>query len=97
MTVSDRITHLRQGFRLRQDYGGTSREHREIELRMTPAVASAYAKAMADKKAMAGKIDEYDLRKTGKQWLSFWVLFFFPVSCDNLGLYVRGDQLVVAQ
>ena len=30
--------------------------HREIELRMTPAVAEA----------MAGKIDEYDLRKAGK-------------------------------
>ena len=62
--------------------------HEEIELRMTPAVASAYAKAMADKKAMAGKIDEYDLRKTGKQWLLLWVLFFFLVSGDNLGLYV---------
>ena len=49
---------------------------------MTPAVASAYAKAMA------GKIDEYDLRKTGKQWCLFWLLFFFLVSGDNLGLYV---------
>jgi hypothetical protein len=54
MTVSDKITHLRQGFRLRQDYGGTSREHREIELRMTPAVASAYAKASARQESYGG-------------------------------------------
>ena len=84
----DEITHLRQGFRLRQDYAGTSREHREIELRMTPAVASVFVKTSPDKEAMAGKIDEYDLRKTGKQWCLFWLLFFFLVSGDNLGLYV---------